>query len=60
MTKTPASAEDPEVNIYQREILLAFGRLGKKVYEGTVSRATIEKRRKANKVARESRRKNRG
>lgn len=59
MNESAESKGTPEVNVYQREILLAFTRLGKRVYEGTVPRATIEKRRNANKVARESRRKNR-
>ena len=44
---------------YQVNILFALQRTGKHVYAGTVPEAEIKRRRKANKVARVSRRKNR-
>lgn len=47
------------LNDYQVNILFALNRTGKHVYGGTVPQAEKERRRKANKVARESRRKNR-
>lgn len=43
----------------QTQMILAFGRLGMRVYEGTVSTAVKQKRRAANRVARRSRRINR-
>jgi hypothetical protein len=42
------------------QMLLAFSRLNYRVYEGTVPRSVVLRRRKANKVARKSRRVNRG
>lgn len=44
---------------YQLEILFALNRLNKHVYAGTVPEEIIRKRRKNNKIARDSRRKNR-
>lgn len=51
MTETP--------NPYQQAILYALNKLRKPMYEGTVPYATIERRRKANRIARKSRAKNR-
>lgn len=51
--------ELPKWNPYQLAILMGLNRLGKHVYAGTVPEAVKAKRRKANKVARQSRRKNR-
>lgn len=48
-----------EMTSYQREILFALNRLGKQVYEGTVSSKERKRRRAANRVARASRRNNR-
>jgi len=47
------------MNSYQREILFALTRLGKPVYEGTISKAIVLKRRARNKVAKQSRKINR-
>lgn len=47
------------LNDYQVNILFGLNRTGKQVYGGTVPEAEVKRRRKANKVARESRRKNR-
>ena len=44
---------------YQKRILFALNKLHKHVYSGTVDADEIARRRKANKVARVSRRKNR-
>lgn len=44
---------------YQKRILFALNTLHKHVYSGTVEPEEIARRRKANKVARNSRRKNR-
>lgn len=52
MTDTP--------NNYQLHILMALNRLGKHIYSGSVDPVEIARRRKANKVPRASRRKNRG
>jgi hypothetical protein len=49
----------PVKNAYQLAILLGLNRTGKHIYGGTVPAAEKDRRRKANKVARESRRKNR-
>lgn len=43
-------------SVYQRTILDAFARLRYRVYEGTVPKATIAKRRAKNKAARVARR----
>lgn len=52
---------DKPLNIFQLMILKALNtpRLGKHVYAGTADPVAVEKRRKANKVARIQRRKNR-
>lgn len=47
------------LNDYQVNILFGLNRTGKHIYSGTVPEAEKERRRKANKVARVSRRKNR-
>lgn len=52
-------AEKAERNPYQFRILLGLNRLGKHIYGGTVDPVEKARRRKANKVARASRRKNR-
>lgn len=44
---------------YQKAILFALNKLQKHIYSGTVEPDEIARRRKANKVARISRRKNR-
>ena len=44
---------------YQKRILFALNKLQRHVYSGTVDADEIARRRKANKVARVSRRKNR-
>ena len=44
---------------YQKAILFAMNRLRMPIYSGTVEPEEIARRRKANKVARNSRRKNR-
>lgn len=49
-----------KANPYQFKILVGLNRLGKHIYGGTVPAAEIAKRRAKNKVARASRRKNRG
>lgn len=51
----PITAPNP----YQFRILLGLNRLAKHIYGGTVSDAEKARRRKANKAARISRRKNR-
>lgn len=48
-----------EPNPYQKAILFALNTMGKHVYAGTVSEAEIARRRKANKVARAKRKRNR-
>lgn len=53
------AAEVPQWSVYQVAILMGLTRTGKHVYAGTVPQATIDKRRKANRVARNSRKKNR-
>ena len=45
---------------YQRSILGALNQTGKHIYAGTVSAKVVARRRAANKVARQSRRVNRG
>ena len=52
--------EERERNPYQFALLVAMNVMGKHVYAGTVPEAEIARRRKANKVARAQRRKNRG
>lgn len=49
------------INVFQQTILLALNnpRLGKHIYSGSVKPEEIARRRKANKVARVQRRKNR-
>lgn len=47
-------------SIYERVILVALSQLGKHVYGGTVPRSVIMERRTKNRVARKSRRANRG
>lgn len=42
------------------QILLGLNRTGKHIYGGTVPHAEVKRRRKANKTARASRRRNRG
>jgi hypothetical protein len=49
----------PKRNSFQFALLMAMNVLGKHVYAGSVTPAEKEKRRKANKVARNSRKKNR-
>lgn len=51
--------ELPKWNSYQLAILGGLNRLQKHIYAGTVGVAEKARRRKANKVARESRRRNR-
>lgn len=48
-----------KVNSAKTQMALAFARLGRPFYEGTVPASTIAKRRAANRVARRSRRANR-
>lgn len=50
---------DKPLNVWGVMILLALNKTGKHIYAGTVDPAEIARRRKANKVARISRRKNR-
>lgn len=49
----------PVRNAYGLAILLGLNRTGKHIYAGTVSAEEKKRRRKANKVARQSRRTNR-
>lgn len=51
------AAQEPST--YSLSILLALGLKGKQVYAGTVTEKVKSRRRAANKVARQSRRKNR-
>ena len=53
-------AEKAKNHPYQFQILVGLNRTGKHIYGGTVPAAEIAKRRAKNKVARASRRKNRG
>lgn len=50
---------DKPLNVWGLMILMALNKTGKHVYGGTVDPEEIARRRKANKVARISRRKNR-
>ena len=47
-------------NEFQQLVFVGLNTLGKHVYQGTVSEAVVSKRRAKNKVARKSRRVNRG
>lgn len=47
------------MNTFQREILFAMNRTGKPMYGGTVSPQIIAKRRAADKIAKQSRKRNR-
>lgn len=58
--KKPAEPLAPQQSPYGVTMLLALNRTGKHIYEGTVDPVTVAKRRAANKVARRSRRINRG
>lgn len=49
-----------EYNEFQQLVFVGLNTLGKQVYQGTVSEAVVSKRRAKNKVARKSRRANRG
>ena len=49
-----------EVNNHQRVLLLALNSMGKHIYEGTVPALEKARKRRNNKIVRESRRKNRG
>lgn len=52
-------SDEPSVNPYQLQILLGLNKTGKHVYAGTVEKKTVEQRRRANRIARASRQKNR-
>ena len=47
-------------NEFQQLVFVGLNTLGKHVYQGTVSEAEVARRRAKNKVARQSRRRNRG
>lgn len=51
--------EEREANPYQFRILVALNRLGKHIYSGSVSAEDKAGRRAKNKIARQSRRRNR-
>lgn len=56
----PKHLPDQRPSTWGLTILVGLGRAGKHVYGGTVPAETVTKRRQANRVARKSRKVNRG